>query len=105
MPSKNYALEAGGPERVEVTWEGAFKNVSVAFDSRALGSFATAQELQRPQPLPLPDGSRLEIVLAKVGPFPELRSVNPSVVSSLCFAKMFPQIKRRLRRDWGRRLP
>ena len=33
------------------------------------------------------------------------RSVNPSLVSSLCLAKMFPQIKRRLRRDWGRRPP
>ena len=33
------------------------------------------------------------------------RSVNLSLVSSLCFAKMFPLIKRRLRRDWGRRLP
>ncbi len=73
MPSKKYAFEAGGPERVEVDWEGAFKNLTVTFDGASLGSFENAKDIETPQSFALPDGSRLELVLAKVGPFPELR--------------------------------
>ena len=73
MPSKSYALERGGPERVGVSWDGAFKNVALTFDAAPLGSFATAKELETLQSLPLPDGSRLEVAIAKFGPFPELR--------------------------------
>ena len=73
MPSKSYALERGGLERVGVSWEGAFKEVSVTFDGQPLGFFATAGELETPQLLPLPDGSRIEVVLAKAIPFPELQ--------------------------------
>ena len=73
MPSKNYALDRGGPERVGVSWEGAFKELSVTFDGAPLGSFATAKEIETPKSMPLPDGSELTVVLAKFGPFPELR--------------------------------
>ncbi len=73
MPSKKYALEAGGPERVEVDWEGAFKNLTVSFDGTPLGSFENGKDIETLQYLALPDGTRLEVVLAKVGPFPELR--------------------------------
>lgn len=73
MPSKKYALEAGGPERVEVDWEGAFKNLTVTFDGASVGSFESAKDIEKTQSFVLPDGSRLELVLAKVGPFPELR--------------------------------
>lgn len=73
MPSKNYALDRGGPERVGVAWEGAFKELSVTFDGTPLGSFTTAKELEAPKTLPLPDGSQLTVALAKFGPFPELR--------------------------------
>ncbi len=73
MPSKSYALEGGGIERVNVTWEGAFKDLALSFDGAPLGSFATAEELETPSTFPLPDGSRLEVSIAKFGPFPELR--------------------------------
>ena len=73
MPSKNYALDRGGPERVGVSWEGAFKELSVTFDGAPLGSFTTPKELETPRSMPLPDGSQLTVVLAKFGPFPELR--------------------------------
>ncbi len=73
MPSKKYALEAGGPERVQVDWDGAFKNLTVTFDGAALGSFESAKDIETPQSFALSDGSRLEVVLAKIGPFPELR--------------------------------
>ena len=73
MPSKNYALDRGGPERVGVSWEGAFKELSVTFDGAPLGSFATAKEIETPKSMSLPDGSELTVVLAKFGPFPELR--------------------------------
>jgi hypothetical protein len=73
VPSKSYALEQGGIERVNVTWEGAFKDLALSFDGDPLGSFATAEELEIPSTFPLPDGSRLEVSIAKFGPFPELR--------------------------------
>ncbi len=60
MPSKNYALEPDGPERVGVVWEGAFKELSVTFDGTTLGSFETAKDLETPRTFPLPDGSRLQ---------------------------------------------
>lgn len=73
MPSRKYALEAGGPERVGVDWEGAFKNLTLTFDGASLGSFENAKDIETPQSFTLSDGSRLEVVLAKIGPFPELR--------------------------------
>ncbi len=73
MPSRKYALEAGGPERVAVDWEGAFKNLTLAFDGTTLGSFENAKDIETPHSFALADGSRLELVLAKIGPFPELR--------------------------------
>lgn len=79
MPSKNYALDRGGPERVGVAWEGAFKALSVTFDGAPLGSFATAKELETPKSMPLPDGSQLTVALAKYGPFPELRIARDGV--------------------------
>ena len=73
MPSKSYALERGGIERVNVTWEGAFKDLALSFDGAPRRSVATAEELETPSTFPLPDGSRLEVSIAKFGPFPELR--------------------------------
>lgn len=73
MPSKTYAFERGGHERVGVTWEGAFKDLTLTLDGSSLASFTTADELATPKAFPLPDGSRLEISIAKIGPFPELR--------------------------------
>ena len=73
MPSKSYAVDRGGPERVDISWEGAFKQLAVTFDGAPLGSFSTAKELETPRSMPLPDGSQLTIELAKFGPFPELR--------------------------------
>lgn len=73
MPSRKYALEVGGPERVQVDWEGAFKNLTVTLDGAALCSFENAKDLETPQSFVLSDGSRLELALAKIGPFPELR--------------------------------
>lgn len=73
MPSKSYALERGGVERIQLTWEGAFNELALTFDGEPLASFATARELETPRSLPLPDGSRLEVAIGKLGPFPELR--------------------------------
>jgi hypothetical protein len=73
MPSKRYALERDGPERLEVSWSGGFKDLSFTLDGSVLALFATPDELGAQRILPVPDGSRLEVVFAKYGPFPELR--------------------------------
>jgi len=73
MPSKSYALDRGGPERVGVSWTGAFKDLSLTFDGAPLQSFATAKEIETPRAMALPDGSELTVELAKFGPLPELR--------------------------------
>ena len=73
MPSKSYALDRGGPERLSVSWEGTFKNLTLTFDGSPVASFSSAKEVETPRRLALPDGSELTVELAKVGPFPELR--------------------------------
>jgi hypothetical protein len=73
MPSKLYALERDGPERLEVSWSAGFKDLSFTLDGSVLAMFATPDEIQTPRALSLPDGSRLEVMYAKYGPFPELR--------------------------------
>jgi hypothetical protein len=73
MPSKRFALEKDGPERLDVSWSAGFKDVSLALDGSTLAEFVSADEIRTTRTTPLPDGSRLEVVLDKYGPFPELR--------------------------------
>lgn len=73
MPSKKFALDAGGPERLEATWEGAFKSLAISVDGTSVASFATAEELETPRRAPLSDGGELEVSIAKYGFLPELR--------------------------------
>jgi hypothetical protein len=73
MPTRTFALEKDGPERVQVEWQGNFKDLEVRVDGVLLGSFENAKELKAGQTFPLEDGSRLEVSLksAALG-FPEL---------------------------------
>jgi hypothetical protein len=67
MPTKSFALEKGGPERVEVQWRGNFKDFEVRLDGNLIGSFENAKELKTGKTFPLEDGSRLEVGLKPTG--------------------------------------
>lgn len=73
MPTKRYALEAGGGERVEVSWSGIWKNAAVTLDGRLLGTFADQKELKAGQEFRLEDGSALHVQLVQAGFATELR--------------------------------
>jgi hypothetical protein len=72
MPAKQLALEKGGPLRLEIEWQGNFKDFEVRLDGTLLGSFADRQALSEGEVFPLDDGSRLEVKLRKIGILPEL---------------------------------
>jgi len=73
MPQKKFSLEAGGPPRLEVSWRGGFKDLSVSLDGQPVASFEGPKELKDPQRVSLPDGSTLEVQVANVFVIPELR--------------------------------
>lgn len=73
MPAKQYVFESGGPERLEIAWEGSWKNVAVSLDGRLLGSFENQKELKEGQEFHLEDGSTLRVQLVQVVLFPELQ--------------------------------
>ena len=72
MPTKKFAFDKGGPERLELEWQGNFKNLEVRLDGAILGSFENAKELKAGGTYPLEDGSTLEVKLATTALFPEL---------------------------------
>jgi hypothetical protein len=59
MKVRRYALEPGGPERLEVRSKGAYKKVTLLFDGQVVVEDATAKDLQAGLHWTLPDGSRL----------------------------------------------
>ncbi|PYQ21472.1 MAG: hypothetical protein DMF79_08135 [Acidobacteria bacterium] len=73
MPQKKFSLEAGGPQRLEVSWRGGFKDLSISLDGQSVASFEGPKELKDPQRVSLPDGSTLEVQVASVFVIPELR--------------------------------
>src|SRR6266446_5330584 len=73
MAQKKLSLEAGGPQRLEVSWRGGFKDLSISLDGQSVASFEGPKELKEPQPVSLPDGSTLEVQVASVFVIPELR--------------------------------
>lgn len=72
MPTKKFALEKGGPERLEVEWRGNFKDLEVRLDGVLLGSFDNAKALKTGGSFSLEDGSTLEVKLATTVLVPEL---------------------------------
>lgn len=72
MPTKTFALEKGGAERLELEWQGNFKDLEVRLDGNLIGSFENRKELQAGKVFTLDDGSRLEVKLAQSAFVPEL---------------------------------
>ena len=72
MPERSFALEAGGPERLRISWEGTFKSLSLVLDGRPTGSFEDAMALKAGRRFPLDDGSALKVKLVQSFLVPEL---------------------------------
>jgi hypothetical protein len=65
MPKQTYALEKDGPKRLEVSWKGAWKNVTVQLDGTPVGTIPDQKALSAGQRFELPDGSTLSLQLVK----------------------------------------
>lgn len=70
MAKIKYALEKGGPKRLEISWTGNWKNVSIRLDGNEIGTFADAEEMKAGKEFTLPDGSSLKIQLERTLKFP-----------------------------------
>jgi len=79
MPKKSYALEAGGPPRVTIEWNGIWKNLRVAVDGQEVGRFATQKEVEAGGHFPLPIGGSLGVQLVRQLAAVELRVTRDGV--------------------------
>jgi hypothetical protein len=67
MPSQRFAIEASGPKRLTLTWEGSWKNFRVLFDGSELANADGPEALAAGLERQLPDGSRLRLELMAAG--------------------------------------
>jgi len=72
MPSQKFALEAGGPQNVEVSWKAFWKDIEVRVDGSLVGAMANQSELSQGKGFMLSDGTNLHVQLIS-GISPELR--------------------------------
>jgi len=61
MPKQAFAFERDGPKRLEVSWKGRWKNVTVQLDGAPIGTVPGQKELSAGQEFQLPDGSTLTV--------------------------------------------
>src|SRR5262245_6582271 len=73
MPSLNLALEAGGPKRLRLAWNGVWNDLTVHFDEQPVATVPGPKELKEGRCSRLPDGSDLTVQLAKNLTAQELR--------------------------------
>jgi hypothetical protein len=65
MPKQSYSLVAGGPKRLELSWQGLWRHLTVILDGRVIGTFPDQKALSAGQVFKLPDGSPLKIQLVR----------------------------------------
>jgi hypothetical protein len=63
MPKQSFALEAGGEKRLEVSWKGLYKDVTVSLDGNSVGVIPNQKALSAGQEFRLPDGSTIKVQL------------------------------------------
>jgi hypothetical protein len=59
MGKRSYALEPNGPQRLEISWQRSYKNLSILLDGHLIGVFNSKKELESGRDFCLPDGSTL----------------------------------------------
>ncbi len=65
MATQSYALEAGGPKRLEVAWKAMYKDLTITLDGAVVGTVPDQKALVQGQEFRLLDGSTLKIKLAQ----------------------------------------
>jgi hypothetical protein len=65
MPKQRFALEEGGEKRLEVSWKGLYKDVTVSLDGNPIGVVPNKKALSAGQAFSLPDGSTIKIQLVR----------------------------------------
>lgn len=63
MPTKVFYLLPDQQEPVEVSWRGAWKEISVLFNRKQVGTFANQKELKKGAEFELDDGRKLSVKL------------------------------------------
>jgi hypothetical protein len=79
MPKKAFALDAGGPPRVEIQWRGIWKDVRVRVDGNELAVIPNKGELERGRDIPLPMGGVLGVKLVSQFAAVELRVTRDGI--------------------------
>ncbi len=65
MPKKSFAIERDEEKRLTVTWKSFWKNFTIKFDGEVIGTISGQKELEKGQSFQLPDGSLLDVKLAR----------------------------------------
>lgn len=73
MPKQLYALEPGGPKRLEISWKGLWKDFTVKVDEQRVGTLDGLNVIKEGQQFTLPDGSVLNVRLVQKFPGSELQ--------------------------------
>ncbi len=63
MAKQSFALEAGGPKRLVISWKGIYKEVNVSLDGTRLGIIPNQKALSAGQEFRLADGSTIKVQL------------------------------------------
>ena len=63
MSKTLYALEPGGPKRLEVSYTGIWKDFTIRLDEKVIGMIADVEQLKAGQEFTLDDGSTLKVQL------------------------------------------
>jgi hypothetical protein len=66
MPKQSFALEAGKEKRLEISWHGMWKDMTISFDGKIVGVIPNQKALSSGQEFTLVDGSILKIQLVSV---------------------------------------
>ena len=63
MPTKKYSLKETENPRLEISWQGAWKNMKINVDGQEIGTIANQKMLKQGQEFTLKDGSILNLKL------------------------------------------
>jgi hypothetical protein len=63
MPKQSFALETGGEKRLEISWKGLYKDVTVSLDGNSVGIIPNQKALSAGQEFRLIDGSTIKVQL------------------------------------------
>lgn len=63
MPKQSFALEAGGENRLEISWKGMYKDLTVSLDGNSIGVIPNQKALSAGQEFRSVDGSIIKVQL------------------------------------------